>query len=91
MYALAAAEAVLPAQALLLDGSAFRFGTNQGWVARAVSLAEGVSAGDEGHGFFIIHRHARKGLSNIASGSDRVWVAVRSFRVDIDQTHLHSR
>ena len=40
MRALASAEAVDPAQALLFDGGTFRCGAYQGCVARAVSFAE---------------------------------------------------
>ena len=86
---LSAAKAVLPAETLLFDGSAFRFGANQGRVARTVGLAKSMSTGDEGDGFLIIHRHAGKGLTNIMSGSCWDRFSVRSFRVDIDQTHLH--
>ena len=52
-------------------------------------LAEGVAAGDQRDGLFVIHRHAREGLADIARRGDRVRVAVRAFRIHIDQAHLH--
>ena len=54
-----------------------------------MALAEGVSAGDQGDGLFVVHRHACEGLSNVMAGSDRIRVAVRAFRVHVDQAHLH--
>ena len=54
-----------------------------------MAFAESVTAGDQRHGLFIIHRHAGKGLADIAAGSDRVGIAVRAFRIDVDQAHLH--
>ena len=63
--ALAGAETVLPAQALLLDAGAFRLGADQCRVARAVGFAKGVSASDQRDRFFIVHRHAGKGLADI--------------------------
>src|SRR6478736_6090041 len=37
----------LPAEALILEGTAFRLGANQRRIAGAVGLAEGVTAGDQ--------------------------------------------
>jgi hypothetical protein len=54
-----------------------------------MGLAEAVAAGDERHRLLVIHRHARKGLTDIAGGGDRIGIAVRTFGVDIDQAHLH--
>ncbi len=79
----------LPAQALVFDRAAFRIGADQRRIARAVGLAEGVTAGNQRHGFFVVHRHAEEGFANILCRRDRVGIAVRSFRVDIDQAHLH--
>ena len=88
---LAAAEAALPAEALLFDGGGFGLGTDQRRIAGAVALAEGVPAGDEGDGLFVVHRHAPEGLANVDARLDRVRLAVRAFRVHIDQPHLHGR
>ena len=52
-------------------------------------LAESVAAGDQRHRLFVVHRHARKGLANIARRGHRVGVAVGAFRVHVDQAHLH--
>ena len=54
-----------------------------------MAFAEGVAAGDERDGLFVVHRHAREGLSNVTAGGDRVRVAVRPFRIHVDQAHLH--
>src|SRR5271157_2688755 len=89
VYALAGAETVLPAQALLLDRSAFWLGTHKFRVARTVSFAKGMAAGDERDGLLIVHGHARKGFADIAARANRVWVAVRAFGVYINQAHLH--
>ena len=61
------------------------FGRSMG----AMRLAKGVPAGDERHGLFVVHRHAAKGLTNILGGRERIGIAVRPFRIDIDQAHLH--
>ena len=54
-----------------------------------MGLAERVSAGDQRNGLLVIHRHALEGLADIARRGDRVRLAVRPFRIDIDQAHLH--
>ena len=52
------------------------------WVAGrgAVGLAEGMTAGDERHGFFVVHGHAREGFANITRRGDRIRIAVGTFR-----------
>jgi len=87
--ALATAELVDPAEALVFDARAFRLGAHQLGVAGAVGLAEGVAAGHQGHGFFVVHRHARKGLAHVAARGHGVGLAVRALGVDVDQAHLH--
>src|SRR6185369_5156774 len=52
-------------------------------------LAEGVPAGNQRDGFLVVHRHARECLANVVSSCDRIGLAVRSFRVDVDESHLH--
>ncbi len=86
---LAGAEAVLPAEPLLLQARRFRLGRDVGRGACAVRLAEGVAAGDQGDGLLVVHRHATEGVADIVGGRDRIRVAVRSFGVDVDQAHLH--
>ena len=78
-----------PAEALFGDGAAFRLWPDMGRRPRAMRLAEGVAAGDQGDGFLVVHRHAAEGVADVAGGGQRVRVAVRPFRVDVDQAHLH--
>ena len=87
--AFARAKAALPAQALLLDAGRFGLRPNMFRIAGAVGLAEGVAARDEGHRLLVVHRHASEDLADILGRSDRVRVAVRAFRVDVNQAHLH--
>ncbi len=54
-------------------------------------FAEGVSARDQGHGLLVVHRHARERLPNISCCSHGVGLAVGSFRVHVNQAHLHGR
>ncbi len=54
-----------------------------------MTLAEGVPAGDQRDGLFVVHGHACEGLSNVTAGGDRIRIAVRPFRVHVDQAHLH--
>src|ERR1700693_5523876 len=56
--AMALAEAVLPAEALVDDVSTFRVGPDVGLRARTVGLSEGVAAGDQRHRLLVVHRHA---------------------------------
>ena len=51
-------------------------------------LAESVAADDERDGFFVVHRHVSERLADVLGGRDRVGVAVRPFRIDVDQAHL---
>ena len=55
----------------------------------AVRLAEGVAAGDQGHGLLVVHGHAAEGVANVLGGEHRVGPAVGAFGVDVDQAHLH--
>ena len=52
-------------------------------------LAEGVAAGDQRDGLLVVHRHAAEGLADVLRGREGIGVAVRAFRVDVDQAHLH--
>ena len=58
-------------------------------VAGAVGLAEGVAAGDQRDRLLVVHRHAAERLADVPGRGERVRVAVRAFRVDVDQAHLH--
>src|SRR5262252_9324699 len=57
----AGAEAVLPAQALILDGRALGLGADVADWTRAMGLAEGVAASDKRHCLFVVHGHAGEG------------------------------
>src|ERR1700747_363196 len=76
-----------PAETLLLNRRAFRLFAPLGAGPGSVSLAEGVTAGDQSDGFFVVHRHPREGLANILGCLERIGNAVRSFRIDIDEAH----
>src|SRR5690606_2135285 len=89
--ALAGAELVVPAKALRLDAGGFGLGTDIVGRTGAMRLAEGVAAGDQRHGLFVIHRHAGKGVADIARRGERIGVAARAFRIDVDEAHLHRR
>ncbi len=54
-----------------------------------MGLAEGMAAGDQRDGLLVVHRHAEEGFADVLGRRDRVRVAVRPFRIDIDQAHLH--
>ena len=54
-----------------------------------MGLAEGVTASNQRDRFFVIHRHACEGFANIPRRSDRIRVAVRPFRIHVDQAHLN--
>ncbi len=89
MAAPAAFVAADPAQALGGDILALGFGADQRRVARAVAFAKGVAARGQGHGFLVIHAHARECLADVAARGNRIGFAVRPFGIDVDQAHLH--
>jgi hypothetical protein len=37
-----------------------------------VDLAEGVTAGDQGDGFLVVHRHAAEGRADLLGGRERI-------------------
>src|SRR5271157_5767212 len=85
----ARAEFALPAEALLVDAGRFRYWANQRRIASAVGFAKGVTAGNERNGLLVIHRHAGESLSDIPCRGNRIRLSIRSFRIHVDQTHLH--
>ena len=91
VVALARAEGVLPAEALVLEARGLGVVLNVRVGGRAVRLAERVSAGDERDGLFVVHSHAPEGLADVAGRGERVRIAVGTLRVDVDQPHLHGR
>ena len=54
-----------------------------------MGLAEGVAAGDQRDGLLVVHRHAGEGLADVAGRGDGIGLAVRPFRIDVDEAHLH--
>jgi hypothetical protein len=56
-----------------------------------MGLAEGVPTGDQRDGLLVVHRHPAEGLADVDRRGERVGVAIRGLRVDVDQTHLHGR
>ena len=87
--ALSAAELLLPAEALLLQAGAFRFGTDVlGIRGGTMGLADRVAADDERKRLLVIHRHAAERLSNELCRKGRIGVAARPLRVYVDQAHV---
>ena len=90
MAALAAAEAILPPEALLLEGSTLRLGPDVlDRRGRTVGLAERVAADDERNRLLVVHRHARERFADVPGGCARIGLAVGPFGVHVDQAHLH--
>ena len=87
--AFAAAKAVLPAEALFLQAGSLRFRADQGRIPCAVTLAEGMSAGNESNRFFVVHSHPGEGFPYVTAGGDGIRIAVGPFRIDVDQAHLY--
>ena len=58
-------------------------------IASTMGLAERMAARNERNRLFVIHCHASEGLADIPRCSDRIRIAVRTFRIDVNQTHLH--
>ena len=56
--------------------------------AGAVGFAEGVSADDQGDGFFVVHGHALEGASDVLGRGERIRLAAGPFRIDVDQAHV---
>ncbi len=87
--AFAGAEAVLPAEALLVEAGAFGLGGDVGRGGSTVGFAERVTADNERDGFFVVHGHAAEGVADILRRGERIGIAVGTFGVDVDETHLH--
>ncbi len=82
------AEAVPPAEALLLQRRALGLGADVRFERRTVGLAERVPAGDERDRLLVVHGHAPERLADVPGSGERVRVAVRPLRVHVDQAHL---
>ena len=86
----ALAEAVAPALAQLFEGRAGGLAGHEfGGVGRAVGFAEGVAAGNQGHGFFVVHGHAAEGFADVAGRALGDGLTVGAFGVHVDKAHLH--
>ena len=64
-------------------------GPDQRRIAGAVGLAEGVAAGNQRDGLLVVHRHAAERFADVPRRRDRIRLAVRPFRIHVDQAHLH--
>src|SRR5262249_22995397 len=80
--------AVLPTQALLLDGRALGLRADVLRAHRAVGLAERMPTDDERRGLLVIHRHTAEGFADVLRGQRRVGVAAGTFGVDVDEAHV---
>ena len=89
VLALAGAEGVLPAEALVVHRAALGLGTDQVGVPGTVALAERVAARDERDRLLVVHRHPAEGLPDVPGGRQGIRVAVGALRVHVDQAHLH--
>ena len=83
------AELILPAESLLLNSSRLWLAPNVAARSRTVALAKGVSTSNQCHGFFVVHRHPAKRLANVFGRCQWIAVGVWTFRVDVNQSHLH--
>ena len=83
--------AALPAETLFLEVAALRFAPDvliRGCCT--MGLAECMTAGNQRHRLFIVHRHPAEGLADVARGGDRIGVAVGPFGIHVNQPHLNS-
>ena len=54
-----------------------------------MGFAEGVAAGNQRDGLLVVHRHAEERFADVLGRRDGVRFAVRAFRIDVDEAHLH--
>ena len=55
-----------------------------------MGFAKRMTAGNQSHGFFVIHGHAIERFANVLSRGKRIRLAVWSLWVHVDQSHLNS-
>ena len=90
MCSMATAKGVLPTLALFFYSCSGRFCTDiLIRVCGTMCFSKCMSAGNKSYGLFIVHCHSSKGFPYISGCSDWVRIAVWSFRIYIDQSHLH--
>ena len=80
-----------PAKALERNVRAFGSRIDQARVARAVRLAERMAARRQRDRLLMVHRHALEGDLDVARRLQRVGIAARPFRIDVDEAHLDRR
>src|SRR5262249_16971192 len=78
-----------PAEALILGEGAFGRRAHQRWITGAVGFAERVAAGNQRDGLLVVHRHAEERFPDVLGRGNRIRLAVRPFRIDVDEAHLH--
>src|SRR5215813_4815455 len=61
----AGAKLALPAEALILKGTALRLWADQRRVTGTVGLAEGVATGNQRDSLLVVHRHPKERLANV--------------------------
>ena len=74
---------------LLLDAGGGGLGTQAVGLHGAVGLAERVPAGDQRDGLLVVHRHAAERVADVLGCRERIRIAVRPLRIDVDQAHLN--
>ncbi len=85
----AGTDGVVPTQALRLDGTTLGLQTDVVGTVGAMALAERVATDDQRHRLLVVHRHPAERLADVTGRRQRVRVAVRALRVDVDEAHLH--
>ena len=84
------AKFILPPEALVLNVGTFWFGAHVvSGNGSAVGLAEGMPAGNQCDGFFVVHGHALERFANVPARRDGIGLSVGPFRVHVNQTHLN--
>ena len=64
---------------------------HQARIAGAMRLAEGMAAGGQRDRLLMVHRHALERDLDVACRLQRVGIAARTFRIDVDEAHLDRR
>ena len=80
-----------PAKAHLFNRSTFWLNPDQISITCTMRFTECMTTCGQGDSFFVIHRHSGKCFTNIAGTCQRIGIAIRPFRIHIDQSHLHGR
>src|SRR5579871_6706491 len=52
-------------------------------------FTKAVTTSDKRDCFLIVHGHAFEGFTNVDGSGQRIGYAIRSFRIDINKTHLY--